>query len=216
VLNILVISAHPDDEVLGMGGTIKKNSQRGNEVYLCVVSEGASAQYSDKKMIKVRQNACIKASKILGISDIFFLDFPDMCLDTIPHLELNKKLEKIMKKIKPQVVFTTPYNDLNKDHKILFESTLVVTRPLLTKVDQLLCYELPGLTKNSFQPNVYINIEKEFSYKIKALKCYKSEIKQFPHPRSIIALESLAKYRGVESGLKKAESFYLVKQIHRS
>ena len=91
---------------------------------------------------------------------------------------------------------------------------MVVTRPLLTKVEQLLCYELPGLTKNSFQPNVYINIEKEFSYKIKALKCYKSEIKQFPHPRSIKALESLANYRGVESGLKKAESFYLVKQIH--
>ena len=97
-MNILVISPHPDDEVLGMGGTIKKLSKK-NRIILCVVSEGATAQYKDKKMIQVRKNACKKCSKILGISKTIFLDFPDMRLN-LSHLDINKKLEEIIKKFK--------------------------------------------------------------------------------------------------------------------
>ena len=97
-MNILVVAAHPDDEVLGMGGTIKKVSKN-NTVSLCVLSEGASAQYEDKKMIQVRRDACKESGKILGISEFFFVDFPDMRLDSIPHLEINKELEKVIKKL---------------------------------------------------------------------------------------------------------------------
>jgi N-acetylglucosamine malate deacetylase 1 len=211
-MNVLVIAAHPDDEVLGMGATIKKLSKN-NRVYLCVVSEGASAQYKNKKMIQVRKESCKKSSKILGISEVFFLDFPDMQLDSIPQLEINRSLEKIIAKIKPDVVYTTPSNDLNKDHKIVFESTLVVTRPLSSSVKEILSYELPGLIKTPFSPNVYIDITKEMSHKIKAFKMYKSEIKNFPHSRSIIAIENLSIQRGIESGLKNAESFKLIKKI---
>ena len=211
-MNILVVSAHPDDEVLGMGATIKKLS-KANKICLCVVSEGASSQYSDKKMIKVRRDACKKASKILGILDIVFLDYPDMRLDTIPHLEINKELEKIIKKFKPKIVYSPPSHDLNKDHQLVFDSILVATRPFSSSVKQLLSYEFPGPAKQPFRPTIYQNIEKEFSYKLKAFKMYKSEVMKFPHPRSLMAIENLAIQRGVESGLKKAEAFQLIRSI---
>ena len=212
-MNILVIAAHPDDEVLGMGATIKKLSDKGNKIHLCVVTEGASAQYSEKKMIAVRKNACLKAGKLLGIKSFDFLEYPDMSLDTIPHLEINKKLEKIIKKIKPKIVYTTPFNDLNKDHQIVFDSTLVAARPLVSTVKNILCYEIPGIKKFAFNPTTYENIKNEFSQKIKAFKVYKSELEIFPHPRSLESIESLAIQRGIESGLVRAEAFQLIKSI---
>ena len=213
-MKILIVAAHPDDEVLGMGATIKKLSEK-NIVYLCVVSEGASAQYKDKKMIQVRKNSCKKSSKILGISKIEFLDFSDMRLDSIPQLEINRSLEKVINKIKPDIVYTTPSHDLNKDHKIVFESTLVATRPLSSSVKEILSYELPGITQTPFTPNVYVDVTKQISHKIKAFKMYKSEVEKFPHPRSITAIENLSIQRGIESGLKNAESFQLIKKISK-
>jgi LmbE family N-acetylglucosaminyl deacetylase len=207
-----VIAAHPDDEVLGMGGTIKKLSSK-NQVDLCVVSEGATGQYTDKKMIKVRKESCKKSSKILGIKKITFLDFPDMCLDTIPHLEMNKSLEQVISKIKPEMVFTTPNHDLNKDHQIVFESTVIATRSITSNVKDILSYELPGAVKTPFLPNRYVEISKEIKHKINAFKMYKSEIENFPHPRSIKAIENLSIQRGIESGLKNAEAFQIIKSI---
>ena len=212
-MRILVIAAHPDDEVLGMGGTIKKLTKNKNTVHLCIVSEGASAQYKNKKMIQVRRKACLKAGKLLGISNFDFLEYPDMRLDIVPHLELNKKLEKIIKKFKPEIVYCTPFNDLNKDHQKVFESTLVVTRPVSSSVKKVLCYEIPGSKRRPFNPTVYEDISSEFLSKIKAMKIYKSELEKFPHPRSIEAITSLAKQRGVESGLKNVESFELLREI---
>ena len=124
-----------------------------------------------------------------------------------------KEAKELIRKFKPQIVYTTPYNDLNKDHQKVYESTLVATRPLKNTVKQVLSYENPGFTKNPFQPSVYENITKEFSTKIKAFECYKSEIENFPHPRSIKSLESIAMYRGVEAGFQKAEAFKLVRSL---
>ena len=211
-MNVLVIAAHPDDEVVGMGATIKKLSKK-NKVFLCIVTEGATAQYDDKKMMKVRRDACIKSSKLLGISNVKFLDFPDMGLDMISQLEINKELEKIIEVFKPKVVYTTPSHDLHKDHQLVFASTLVATRPFSSSVKQLLSYESPGPVIQPFRPTVYENVEKEFSYKLSAFKMYKSEVMRFPHPRSIRAVENLAVLRGVESGLKKAEAFQLIRNI---
>ena len=212
-MEILIIAAHPDDEVLGMGGTIKKLTQNQHSVHLCVISEGVTAQYSNKKMIKVRKEACKKAGKVLGIKTCDFFDFPDMRLNDISHLKINQKIEKIISKYNPSIVYTTPKNDLNKDHQIVFESTLVATRPLSSKVKQIFSYEIPGITKFPFCPMVYENIKNQFSYKIKALNEYKTEIEEFPHPRSIDAIKSLANHRGMESGFMKAESFELIRSI---
>lgn len=212
MLNILIIAAHPDDEVLGMGGTIRKLTKN-NNVHLCVVSEGVSAQYKDTKIIKIRRDACIKAGKFLGVSKFYFFDFPDQRLDSIPYLEINMELEKIIQRFKPSIVYTTPCNDLNKDHQKVFESTLVATRPLSSSVKQVLSYEIPGLVKTPFDSTVYENITREISYKIKAFKMYKSEQEKFPHSRSIESIESLAAYRGVQSGLSRAEAFQLIRSV---
>jgi len=211
-MKILVIAPHPDDEVLGMGGTIKKLSKK-NKIILCVVSEGATAQYKDKKMIKVRRDSCKKTAKILGISQTIFLDYPDMRLN-LSHLDINKKLEEIIEKYRPEIVYTAPKNDLNLDHQMVFNSTLVACRPK-SGVKQILCYEIQGNTKVPFVPNVFENIEKEFPYKIKGFKMYKSEIEEFPNPRSITAIENLAIQRGVESGTKKAEAFELIRVVNQ-
>ena len=199
-MNILIIAPHPDDEVLGMGGTIKKISKK-NNVSLLVMTDGASAQYSDPKMIRVRKESCKKSSKILGISKIEFLDFPDMKLDLIPQIEINKEIEKVIK------------NDLNRDHEITFNSTLVATRPNSSKVKSVFSYELPGHVKMPFLPNHFEDVTKQFEYKIKAFKMYKSEVMKFPHPRSIKAIKILASYRGVQAGLLQAEAFETVHEI---
>jgi len=212
-LKILIIAAHPDDEVLGMGATIYKLAKKNHVIHLCVVSEGASAQYKDKKMIKVRKDSCIKAGKILGISTFDFLEFPDCRLDTVPHLEINGKLEEIISKYKPKVVYTTPSHDISKDHRIVFDSTLVVTRPHSSKVKDVLCYEIPGSVKTPFTPNIYENVTNEFPFKIRAFKKYYSEVENFPHPRSVESVENLAIQRGIEVGFRKSEAFQIIRKI---
>ena len=212
-MDILVLAAHPDDESIGMGGTIKKLSKK-NNIHLCVLTDGASAQYSDKKMILERRNACKKSGKILGISNYTFLDFPDMKLDSVSHLEINRELEKIIKKFNPKIVYTTSLHDINKDHQIVFESTLVVTRPQSSNVKQVFSYETAGMTITRFSPTVFEDISKEFKYKIKSFRMYKSELRPFPHSRSLKAIENLAIQRGVESGTKKAEAFELIRFIN--
>lgn len=209
-MKILVVAPHADDEVLGMGGTIKKLSKN-NQISLCVVSEGVTAQYNDKEMIQKRKKFCYECSSILGITKIFFLDFPDMKLNVF-HLEINKKLEEIIRKIKPVIVYTSPNNDLNMDHLAVYDSTLVACRPK-SGVKKILAYELQGLTKTAFEPTVFENIEKEIDFKIKGFKKYKSEIEGFPNPRSIRSIENQAIYRGIQCGIKKAEAFKLIKEI---
>lgn len=211
-MNILILSAHPDDEVLGMGATIKKLSKK-NKIFLCVVSEGATAQYKKKKMITVRRNACKKAGKILGISKFKFLNFPDLRLDSIPHIEINIEVEKIVREFKPEIIYTVPPNDLNADHRVVFESALIVGRPLTGTVKKIISYEVCTIVRTPFEPNIYENVEKEIKYKLNAFKAFKSEVREFPHSRSLRAIENLATQRGIESGLSKAEAFQLIREI---
>ena len=153
-----MLAAHPDDEVIGMGATIKKLSKK-NEFCLLVLTEGVTSQYTEKKMLQTRRNACLKSSKVLGIKNVLFLDFPDNQLDSVPQLKINKKVEEIIRKFRPSVVYSPPPNDLNKDHQKVFESSLVTTRPFSSSVKSLLCYELPGIVRKPFHASVYENVE---------------------------------------------------------
>ena len=142
------------------------------------------------------------------------ISIKDMKLDDIPQLEINLLLEKIIKKHKPNTVYTTPYSDFHKDHQKVHECTLVATRPASSNVKSVLSYEIPGTVKTTYVPNVYEDVSKELRYKIKSFRYYTTEIKKFPHPRSIKSIENLSMHRGIEAGVKNAEAFRLIRSIN--
>lgn len=214
-MKILIIAPHPDDEVLGCGGTIKKYTQAGNEVSLGIVTEAYTPDWS-KEFMKERPKEIKKAVKILGIKKICLLGFPTVKLDTIPHKELNDKISGLIKEINPDILYIPYVGDLNEDHRLVFEACLVAARPLGNKIKKILAYEtLSGVAwgVKQFAPTVYMDITKTLKDKLKAMSCYKSELRQYPHPRSLENITVLAKKRGAEAGLLAAEAFVLIKEI---
>lgn len=216
---ILVIAPHPDDEVLGCGGTILKHKRSGNEVYLGVVTKAYAPEWTEA-FIRNRPKEVAQSNKILGIKKTFFLDFPTVKLDTVPQKELNEAILKLIRKVKPEIMYLPHGGDINKDHRLVFEAGLVAARPSnKTSVKKIFCYEtlsetVEGNGVKMFIPARYENIAKEFKKKIQAMKAYKSEIKEFPHPRSLEMIGVLAKKRGSEAGLKLAEAFMLIRAIN--
>jgi len=216
---ILVIAPHPDDEVLGCGGTIANHCQQGDAVYLCVVTKAYTPDWS-KKFLKDRPKKVQRANKILGIKKTYFLDFPTVKLDTIPQKKLNEAILGIVKKVNPDVLFIPHRGDLNRDHRLIFEASLVATRPGPHQVSRILSYESLSETEwgqpiAPFLPNVYVDISKTLDKKIAAMKCNQEEIRPMPHPRSLEIIKSLAQKRGSEAGLLCAESFALIKETIR-
>lgn len=221
-VKVLVIAPHPDDEVLGCGGTIKRYSQKGDEVYLCIVTKTYTPEWS-KEFAENRKKEIEKANKVLGIKKTFFLDLPTVKLDTVPQKKLNDLISDCMAKIKPQIVYIPHRGDINKDHRLVFEAAIVAVRPKPNfPVKKILCYEVLSETdwsggigekENIFIPSVYMNILDTLKHKLKAMSCYKKELKEYPHPRSLEAITALAKKRGTEAGLKAAEAFMLVREI---
>jgi LmbE family N-acetylglucosaminyl deacetylase len=214
-MRILVVVAHPDDEVIGLGGTILKHSKNGDKVYLSIITEGVSAQYKENKIfLRLRRNSCQKSARFLGIQEVFFHDLPDAQLDKSSQLEINKIIEEDIKKVEPQRIYTHHWSDLHKDHRLVFESVLVASR----RVKEVFCFETIGSTnkcKNTgnFSPNFYIDISKELDKKLKALSLYNTEIKKFPSPISLESIKILARFRGIESSLNAAEAFVCIKKI---
>ena len=235
-MNILVLAAHPDDEVLGMGGTIKKFTKTGNTVKVVIFATGISSRRSSNyknsenyavnkktisqmnKQIEKLKLDTISACKILGVSDVEFLDFPDNEMDLVSNLEITKKIEKIIKQFKPEQIFTHSCFDVNIDHRMLYFATLSATRPKPgTKIKKVYSFEIPSSTEwhfpSQFSPNFFVNIDDEIKTKIQALKKYKTELNKFPHPRSIIALDAISKKWGSVCGFKNAEAFYLIREL---
>lgn len=227
-MKVLVIAAHPDDEVYGVGGTMVKHAQNGDEVYVCMLTEGVTTQYCNIKdkiqlsnLIEQKKNESLKAARILGIKEIFFFNLPDMKLDTIAHSEINQPIEECIANLLPEIVYTHHWGDVNKDHRLAFESTMVAVRPALKNpIKKVLIYETPSSSEwnvpiltNQFLPNVFVDISDVLDIKIQAMKAYKSELRPFPHPRSIEAVTTYAKKRGLEVGKKVVECFMLIREI---
>jgi len=221
-----------------MGGTIKKFTSQGNDVKIVIMATGIEARRSIdykntsnykipkndskimKKQIKDIQVHAKKAATMLGTKQIEFLDFPDNEMDKITNLEITKSIEKIIELFKPDKIFTHSPYDVNIDHRLIYQATLTATRPnSKTSVDELYSFEVPSSTEwnfhTSFQPNVFVDISKTLKFKLKAMSVYKTEIKEFPHPRSLQALESIGKRWGSISGFKAAEAFCLVRQLQK-
>jgi LmbE family N-acetylglucosaminyl deacetylase len=222
VCKILVIAPHPDDEVLGVGGTMARHTRQRDEVYLCVVTKAYSPDWSEE-FLKNRPKEIKRANKILGVRHTYFLNFPTVKLDTVPQKELNEAISKVVNKVRPDIVYIPHRGDTNKDHRLVFESAMVALRPKpRISVRKILSYETLSETEwaapppeEAFFPNVYVDIYDTLKIKLKAMAAYKSELKDYPHPRSLKSIKALAIKRGTEAGLKAAESFMLVREISK-
>ncbi len=212
---ILIVAAHPDDEILGCGGTILK-LRKNSEINVIFMTDGTSARGINIKEKKQRRSNCEKLFKYLKINKPLFFNFPDNQMDKVPLLKIIKKIELLIKKIKPDTIFTHYSECLNIDHRITCQAVLTACRPLKKNpVKKILSFEILSSTEwsknknKSFEPNYFIDISKEFKNKINALKFYKKELRKYPHSRSTKGVETLARFRGISCGVNYAEGFYL-------
>jgi len=221
---VLVIAAHPDDEILGCGGTIARLSKKGYEIHVLILGEGIASrddirdrQKRESEILTLKKQTK-ETNKILGVKQVFHHDFPDNRFDTVPFLDIVKVIEKIKNQIKPDIIFTHYERDLNIDHQITYRALITATRPLEEEtVKEIYSFEIPSSTEwsypLSFSPNMFYDISETIDVKIKALKEYKSELKKYPYPRSLEGVELTAKNWGMKVGLNYAEAFKTVRII---
>ena len=221
---ILVIAAHPDDETIGCGGSLLRHASENDEIAVVTLTNGVGSrdEAKEKDLIN-REVSARKAIKMLGADWIAKGDFPDNAMDSVPLLEIVKFIEQIKEKYNPDIIYSHSPSDLNIDHKVVTSATLTAFRPQPgEKNSEIRLFEVPSATdysidelEGSFNPNLFINIEKFWESKLDALSFYDSEIREYPHSRSYQKIESLAQYRGSQSGLELAEAFVLVRKIIR-
>ncbi len=220
--NVLVIAAHPDDEVLGCGATIAKHAAHGDEVTIVILAEGARSRGqkgADKQIAELKQIAA-RSAKILGVKKLITKDFPDNEMDTVSELKVTKVIEDIIRSVKPNIVYTHHRSDVNVDHRRIFESVVVATRPQPGQtVEQVFSFEVASSTEwqlastRQFEPNWFVDVTSTWDKKIEALECYAGELRPWPHARSIEAIKAQLKWRGATVGVEAAEAFMLLRGI---
>lgn len=217
---ILVVAPHPDDEVLGCGGVILRHARSGDHVHVLVVSRGMPEVYS-LQLIEEGRRELSQAHLILGVASVTFLDFPGPRLDVTPGHLIADAIRPVICKLRPAVVYLPHHGDLHGDHRATSLATVVATRPDGTvRVPRLLAYETLSETEwgipnssTAFQPTVFVDISEFLSEKLKAMECYRSQLKASPHPRSLEAVRALAVYRGHTVNVPAAEAFTLIRDI---
>lgn len=219
-MKVLVIAPHPDDEVLGVGGTIAKRVEQGHEVHVCIVTKGCEPLFSPEYVERGRSE-CKKADAFLGVKDTMFLDFPAAMLENVQRYQLNDRLVQIVQKIKPDEVYLPHRGDMQIDHKLVVDAAMVALRPKYNHVvKRIYAYEtlsetgwdIPN-TVNEFIPTVYEDISDTLEKKIDSMRIFQSQLAEFPAARSLGAIEALAKYRGTTVNVKAAEAFSLIREI---
>jgi len=221
---ILIVSAHPDDEVLGCGGTVARLVKEGYQAYTLILGEGITSRDENRDRAKREteiqklKSQAEKANKIIGVEEVFMYDFPDNRFDTVPLLDIVKVIEKIKNDIKPKIIFTHYEKDLNIDHQITYEALITATRPVVGEpVKEIYSFEIPSSTEwnfpLSFSPDVFFDISETMDVKLKALEEYKTELKNYPHPRSLEGIKINAESWGLKIGVKYAEVFKSVRII---
>lgn len=226
-MNVLVVAAHPDDEVLGCGGTIAKHSQRGDKIHILILAEGVTSRDSGRTPEKRQSElsalaqSAHQAGKILGATSLSLLDFPDNRLDSCDLLDLIKVVEQAIDQHHPEIIYTHHAGDLNIDHRCVHQAVITAARPQpSSSVKTVVFFEVASSTEwqtfNSapcFCPNWFVNVSETLSLKLKALEAYQAEMRAWPHARSIIALEHLARWRGSNIGVEAAEAFILGRNL---
>ena len=236
-MNVLIVAAHPDDEILGMGGTIVKHTSQNDNVTIIYMATGITARREplkpeheiknvSKKVQEVWQNEienlrqdAKKSAKLLNVKNVRFYDFPDNEMDRIQLLKIVKVIEKEIKTTKPDRIYTNHHSDLNIDHRVVFNATLTAYSHSGFPVKELLTFEVLSSTEWSypynFNPNYFTDIEKHIKKKIKAMELFVNEIRKFPHPRSSKNIKHVARRWGSISGFKAAEAFELIRLVDK-
>ena len=216
---ILVVVAHPDDEVLGAGGTLARRATQGDQVHIVFLADGVGARGDDRGAVERRAKAARQAAMLLGAREPQFLGFPDNRLDTVDLLDLTKAIEQVVGQVAPHTVYTHHAGDLNIDHGLCHRAVLTACRPLPeSSVRRIYAMEVPSSTEWSvatdvFAPNRFIDISATLETKRRALEAYAEEMRPFPHPRSFEAVQALALWRGASAGLRAAEAFAVVREV---
>lgn len=220
---IIVISAHPDDETLGAGGTILKHTSEGDDVYWLITTNIFEKQGFSKKLILSRQKEIEEVSKKLGIKKTFKLDYPTMTLSSSSVIDMVPEISKIFNEVQPETIYCLNRSDAHSDHRITFDAVMACTKsfryPFIKKVLMYECISetefAPQLHEKIFLPNYFVDISKYLEKKQEVMKIYNSELGEHPFPRSHKNIEALAIYRGASVGVDYAEAFQLIKYIDK-
>lgn len=224
---VLVVAAHPDDEILGIGGTVAKHVANGDDVYALILGEGQtsrglSREMVSKKIVDELHKNTLESSKKVGYKNVFFADFPDNRFDQIDLLDMVKCVENMVREIEPEIIYTHFSGDLNIDHQYTARAVLTATRPMKNQcVKEIYAFETLSSTEwnfdysgqSGFLPNVYVDISDFYVKKEQSIKCYVSELCEWPHPRSLEGMDVISKYRGMSVGMDRAEAFMLVRKL---
>lgn len=221
--NIIVISAHPDDEVLGAGGTLLKHKKNGDNIYWLITTNISEQQGFSKERVESRQAEIKKVAEELGVKKTFLLNYPTMTLSSSSIIEMVPKISKAFLEVEPEIIYCLNRSDAHSDHRITFDAVMACTKSFRYPfIKQVLMYECisetefaPNLPEKVFIPNYFVDISEYMNEKLEIMKIYDSEIGKHPFPRSIKNIEALAIFRGASVGVKYAESFQLIKYIDK-
>jgi LmbE family N-acetylglucosaminyl deacetylase len=225
-MNVLVVAAHPDDELLGCGGTAARLAREGHSVYFAILGEGISSRHrqresADPAALKSLRVCSQRVANLLGVKELFLHNLPDNRFDSLPLLDVTKVVEELIERWRPSAIYTHHGGDLNVDHQVVSRAVLTATRPVEGHpVRELYMFEIASSTEWAFQqiapvfkPSVFVDIAGTLSVKLEGMQQYESEFRKFPHPRSQEALAAIAQRWGSVAGCKAAEAFEAVRLI---
>lgn len=219
---VLVVAAHPDDEVLGCGATLARHAAAGDRVHVLILADGVGArQDGPGEAAAARMQAARDAAACLGVEPPRLLDLPDNRLDSLPLLDIVQRVEAVVAELRPRVLYTHHAGDLNIDHRIAHQAVMTACRPVPGACwRRIFCFEVASSTEwqtpraqDAFLPNWYVDAGATLARKLEALQAYADELRPWPHPRSLQAVEYLARWRGASVGMEAAEAFMLARAI---
>lgn len=216
---IAVIGAHPDDELLGAGGTLALHARAGDEVHAIIVADGAGSRYP-AGLADTLEKQARRAAEVIGFASVGFLALPDQRLDTVPLIELTQRLEAMFDDIGPSIVYTHFPEDVNDDHRVVARCAWIACRPYRRHLRKFAAFETPSSTEwawplpgTSLAPNLFVDVTDAIDVKIAAMECYETELREYPHPRSARALRERAAHWGSHIGRLAAEPFRVLREV---
>jgi LmbE family N-acetylglucosaminyl deacetylase len=217
---VAVVAAHPDDEILGAGGTLAKHISRGDEVHAVVVADGATSRY-EAEMVQVLADAAKRAADVVGFASLRTCALPDQRLDDLPLLAVTRAVEGVLAELRPAVVYSHFPGDVNLDHSVVARAAWTACRPyVLPGLRRFAVFETPSSTEwawpldgGAFAPNLYVDVTATLDVKLRAMACYATELRDYPHPRSLRALQERAAFWGSHVGRGAAEPFQVLREV---